>query len=52
MEHLIPAMQLLLIPTVGLLWRISGQLSELAAKTEAHAGRLDRLENRLERGHS
>ena len=44
MDAITPALQLLLIPVVGLLWRISGQLAHLAATSEAHAGRLQTLE--------
>lgn len=44
MADLTTALQLLLIPVVGLLWRISGQLAHLTATTDAHAGRLEMLE--------
>lgn len=44
MEALVPVLQLLLVPVVGLLWRISHQLATLAATTAAHDQRLDRLE--------
>ena len=43
-EHLLPLVQLLLVPAVGLLWRISIQLQQLTTTTAHHADRLDRLE--------
>lgn len=44
LEHLATLAQLLLIPAVGLLWRISGQLAMLTATTKGHADRLATLE--------
>jgi hypothetical protein len=44
MENLASLAQLLLIPAVGLLWRISGQLAELSATVKAHDHRLTMLE--------
>ncbi len=44
MAEYIGFLNLLLVPIAGLLWRISGQLAHLDAKTEAHGDRLSMLE--------
>jgi len=38
--------QLLLVPVVGLLWRISTKLELVGQKLETHAGRLEALDGR------
>lgn len=43
MPDLFNMLQLLLIPVVGLLWRISGQLATVAATTAHHAEQLQQL---------
>lgn len=43
---LMAVLNLLLVPMVGLLWRISTQLATVSAKLEAHDGRLELLERR------
>lgn len=48
-SDLLPLLNLLLLPVVGLLMRISGQLSGLAATTADHHHRLVRLETAHDR---
>jgi hypothetical protein len=45
MSEVLPWLNLLLLPAVGLLMRVSAQLATLAARQEDHARRLDRLES-------
>jgi len=42
---LLPALNLLLLPAMGLLIKISGQLATLEAVRHAHDQRITRLEN-------
>jgi hypothetical protein len=44
---MLQAADLLLIPTLGLLWRISTQLATLTAVQREHERRLETLERRM-----
>lgn len=44
MSELLPWLNLLLMPALGMLWRISTQLATLQAVQGEHSRRLDRLE--------
>lgn len=46
-DHLIQLVQLLAVPGVALLWRISTQLAALTAMQADHSRRLAELESRM-----
>lgn len=46
MTEILPWLNLLLVPTVRLLWTISHQLTEVRAVQASHAHRLDNLERK------
>ena len=46
MPDLLQMLNLLLVPTVGLLWRVSGQLATVAAIQTQHETRLQNLERK------
>lgn len=50
-EHVLQLVQLLAVPGLGLLWRISHQLAALTALQADHARRLQRLEDRTGQHH-
>ena len=45
-QDVLQLVNLLLVPVVGLLWRISTQLASVTATQDSHSRRLDHLERR------
>jgi len=46
MADVLQLLNLLLVPTVGLLWRVSGQLAHVAAVQGQHEQRIQNLERK------